>query len=68
MDNFSNYISVNLLKNKRALTVIKCLLINWFSIFDLPETIITDSGGEFKNQLLQDFCDRLRIKLVFGEP
>ena len=44
MDNFSNYVWINVIKNKRTLTVIKYILTNWFSIFDVPEKIITDCG------------------------
>ena len=39
-----------------------------FWVFGFPQTLHTDNGKEFKNKLMQEFCEKHGIKQVHGAP
>lgn len=64
MDQFSKHAQVYFLINKTAKTICE-LLIKYLQTYRIPDKIITDSGGEFKNTLLQDLLKRYGINIHF---
>ena len=43
-------------------------LIEYFRFYGIPEEISSDSGKEFKNNLIQKFLEGYKIKIHFGTP
>lgn len=43
-------------------------LVKYFSFYGIPETIISDSGTEFKNQNIQELLKSHKIQIHFGTP
>ncbi|XP_068697451.1 KRAB-A domain-containing protein 2-like [Montipora foliosa] len=39
-----------------------------FWVFGFPQTLHTDNGKEFKNEVMQEFCQKHGIKQVHGAP
>ena len=55
------------LHNKTAEEVLEKLeALYW--VFGFPQTLHTDNGKEFKNKLMQEFCQKHGIKQVHGAP
>lgn len=68
VDNFSRYPMLVPVKETSATTIARALVTNWFSIFGVPEVILSDNGTSFKNRLVQALCDILDIKKAFSTP
>lgn len=62
-DHFSKWICLYTLKNHTAGTVPQHLL-HYVCLYDIPKTILTDQGTEFKSQLLHKFYEQLKIQKV----
>ena len=54
VDNFSNYIMVELIKNKRAATVLNALVKIIKRERAVPVIVYCDNGSEFNNKLFID--------------
>ena len=61
-DAFTRFAWAYPIKNKEAATTAKVLLDKFICNYGCPEGIHSDQGGEFKNELWTEICDRLRIK------
>lgn len=64
LDAFSGWSAGTLLPNKRAETVLQALDDHWFHVFDYPERIRTDLGGEFDNETFEHAMGRYGITVL----
>lgn len=62
VDHFSKYGQAYLIHDKNSNTIINGI-IKYTSHHGIPQIIITDSGKEFDNILLKEFCNLHKIKL-----
>lgn len=62
IDPFSNYAQCYPLNQANSITIID-KLINHFSSFGIPQTIVTDNGTEFTNNVLKEFLKSFGIDL-----
>ena len=68
IDNYSRYVALIPLRQATASEVAKALLKHWIVIFGTPESIHSDRGLAFENQLLQELCNILNIKKTRSSP
>ena len=61
-DHFSQFIQAYKVKDKRALTIAKCLYDNYFRHYDFPQCLLSDQATEFCNANLNKMCIYLNIK------
>ena len=65
VDDFSNYIMVELIKNKRAATILNALVKIIKRVPAIPVIVYCDNGSEFKNKLFIDRkTNRFRIQFT----
>ena len=50
------------MKDKRAITIAKCLYDNYFRYYRFPRHSLSDQGTEFCNAILNEMCIYLNIK------
>jgi len=62
VDGYSKYMSLYPLPSKDMHTVATCLYDNYFSVHGFPNTLISDQGKEFCNQILNEMCNILQVK------
>ena len=55
------YVTVRM-PNKRAVTIQNAFIQCWCGYFGIPQVIICDNGGEFKNSLLGEACNLCTIQ------
>lgn len=67
VDSFSKWIDVHVLKQTKALNVIRVLRTQ-FSIFGLPNTIVSDNGPPFSSMEFSKFCSLNNIILMHSPP
>ena len=66
-DHHTKYSWLFALQNKTAEEVL-AKLKELFWLFGFPKTLHTDNGKEFKNNLMQEFCQEHDIQKVHGAP
>ena len=66
-DHHTKYSWLFALHNKTAEEVL-AKLKELFWLFGFPKTLHTDNGKEFKNKLMQEFCQEHGIQKVHGAP
>ena len=67
VDAFSKFVFMVKLKSKDAKTLVDGLReICMLQASAFPKVIVSDNGGEFKNDFVQNFCIENGIKQVFG--
>ena len=67
VDSFSKFVFMVKLKAKDAKTLVDGLReICMLQASAFPKVIVSDNGGEFKNDFVQNFCIENGIKQVFG--
>ena len=66
-DHHTKYSWLYALHNKTAEEVLEKLEA-LFWVFGFPQTLHTDNGKEFKNKIMQEFCQKHGIKQVHGAP
>ena len=64
IDVFSRFSAATLVKSKHAAVIVDAILKHWVAIFGAPHTILSDNGGEFNNDLLQDVAELLGSKIA----
>jgi dUTPase len=64
-DGFSRYVQAVAIPCKTAEVVAGYLLNEWLCRFGMVGRIHSDQGGEFKNRVWQNLCDRLDIEKTF---
>ncbi len=68
MDYHSRYSIVAPLRTKEAEEVAQALIRNVIMVYGPPKKLLTDNGGEFKNKVLNEICQALRVKRKFTSP
>ena len=61
-NHFSHFIKAYKVKDKRAITITKCLYDNYFRYYGFPQPLLSDQGIEFCNAILNEMCIYLNIK------
>ena len=59
---FSRFVQAYKVKDKRAITIAKCLYDNYFRHYRFPRCLLSDQGTEFCNAILNEMCIYLNIK------
>ena len=67
-DHFSRFIQAYKVKDKRAITIAKCLYDNYFRHYGFPRRLLSDQGTEFCNAVLNKMCIYLNIKKLRTSP
>ena len=61
VDLFTKFTILIPIPNMKAITVARAVLRNVIAHFGVPLNILTDRGGSFESQILQQLCDSLNI-------
>ena len=61
-DHFSRFVQAYKVKDKRAITITKCLYDNYFRHYGFPQRLLSNQGTEFCNAILNEMCIYLNIK------
>ena len=67
-DHFSRFVQAYKVKDKRAITITKCLYDNYFRHYGFPRRLMSDQGTEFCNAVLNEICIYLNIKKLRTSP
>ena len=67
-DHFSRFVQAYKVKDKRAITIAKCLYDNYFRHYGFPRHLLSDQGTEFCNAILNEMCIYLNIKKLCTSP
>ena len=67
-DHFSHFVQAYKVKDKRAITIAKCLHENYFRHYGFPRHLLSDQGTEFCNAILNKMCLYLNIKKLRTLP
>ena len=67
-DHFSQFVQAYKVKDKRAITIAKCLYDNYFRHYGFPGYLLSDQGTEFCNTILNEMCIYLNIKKLHTLP
>ena len=67
-DHFSQFVQAYKVKDKRAITIAKCLYNNYFRHYGFPRCLLSDQGTEFCNAVLNKMCIYLNIKKLCTSP
>ena len=67
-DHFSQFVQAYKVKDKRAITIAKCLYDNYFRHYGFPRHLLSDQGTEFCNAVLNEMCIYLNIKKLRTSP
>ena len=67
-DSFTKWIELIPLPNKSAEEVAKAVYENWICRNSPMDTLITDNGKEFRNQVMEELCKNHGIKHCYTSP
>ena len=67
-NHFSRFVQAYKVKDKRAITIAKCLYDNYFRHYGFPRHLLSDQGTEFCNAVLNEMCIYLNIKKLCTLP
>ena len=67
-NHFSRFVQAYKVKDKRAITIAKCLYDNYFRHYGFPRRLLSDQGTEFCNAVLNEMCIYLNIKKLRTSP
>ena len=67
-NHFSRFIQAYKVKDKRAITIAKCLYDNYFRHYSFPWRLLSDQGTEFCNTVLNEMCIYLNIEKLCTSP
>ena len=56
------------LLNKNSSSVVRAFKSSWVEIFGIPETVVTDNGGEFVSSEFDSTCESLGIRHIRTTP
>ena len=56
------------MKDKRAITIAKCLYDNYFRHYGFPRCLLSDQGTKFCNAILNEMCIYLNVKKLCMSP
>ena len=61
-EHFSQFVQAYKVKDKRAITITKCLYDNYFRHYSFPRSLLSDQRTNFCNAILNKMCIYLNIK------
>lgn len=61
-DRATGFVRLIPLRNKSSERIVSVMKKDWFSIFGLPDLVITDNGGEFNSEVFEECCSMFNIK------
>ena len=64
IDLSTRYSNAVVVKSKHKDVIVKNILQHWIALFGAPNKILSDNGGEFNNQELQDMSENLNIEIM----
>ena len=67
-NHFSRFVQAYKVKDKRAITIAKCLYDNYFRHYGFPRHLLSDQGTEFCNAVLNKMCIYFNIKKLRTSP
>ena len=67
-NHFSRFIQAYKVKDKRAITIAKCLYNNYFRHYGFPQYLLSDQGTKFCNAILNEMCIYLNTKKLCTSP
>ena len=67
-NHFSRFVQAYKVKDKRAITIAKCLYDNYFRHYGFPRHLLSDQGTKFCNAVLNEMCIYLNIKKLCTSP
>ena len=62
MDTFTRFITATIIRRKSPSDVVNALLMKWVQVFGTPGLILTDNGGEFKNEEIKAVAAKFNIR------
>ena len=62
MDTFTRFIAAVIIRRKQPEEVVNALLMKWVQVFGTPALILTDNGGEFKNEEIRAVAAKFNIR------
>lgn len=67
-DGLSKFLEAYPVKDKRAETVARCLVENYFLKYHFPKFLVSDFGSEYVNKLMESVCGLLKIGQITSAP
>ena len=67
-DYFTRFLIAVPVKDKTATTIAKAIVYHQVLKYGPPRRILTDNGGEFKNELLDEVCKALKTTKIYTSP
>ena len=67
VDHFTKYGWIIPLNNKKAVTILRAFK-KWVTTNNILDWLQTDNGREFKNDILEKFCESKGIDRIYGVP
>ena len=67
IDAFTNIAQAFTLSTRNAIDITQCLM-QYFNFYGIPEKIIMDNGGEFRNEVVKEFLKLHKIDIHFTTP
>ena len=64
IDLFTRYSGASIIRSKHKETIVDAILKHWIAIFGTPQSLFSDNGGEFNNELLRDVAELLDISVA----
>ena len=68
VDHFSRYVILHSLKDKSAISVARAIIDSLICRFTTPNILISDNGGEFVNEILNNICKHYSIQKLTVLP
>ena len=68
IDYLTKYVMMKAVKSKTAEEVAKFIYEDIILIHGPPHTILSDNGREYKNEILNKLCDRMKINRKYSTP
>ena len=65
-DHFSRFVQAYKVKDKRAITIAKCLYDKYFRHYGFPQHLLSGQGTEFCNAVLNEMCIYLNIPNILA--
>ena len=63
IDVFSKFSAASVIRSKSKENIVDSILKHWVATFGTPASILSDNGGEFKNELLRDIAELIGTKV-----
>uniref|UniRef100_A0A5K1EC56 Integrase catalytic domain-containing protein n=1 Tax=Nymphaea colorata TaxID=210225 RepID=A0A5K1EC56_9MAGN len=68
MEYFTKWVEVVTLRIVEGKHIVAFIHMNILCRFPVPHDIVLDNGTHFKNEHMQNFCSKFRIKRQFSAP